>query len=393
MNQILKNLAAQQTPTNQEWQQLATEALESPQWTKIFGITPTTVEQITQAQTHCGNTLLVHLFQSVYSDILSLPSFQTVFKQTGKETAEIGGMGEGEEISQSLVPSHQSKIHNLKSKILLSLWKLWLPLALNLVASRQQVNRPFIQGILGGQGTGKTTLATVLQLILNRLGYRTLTLSLDDLYKTYAERQRLQQNDPRFIWRGPPGTHDVELGIELLDQLRQPQPNSPIMVPRFDKSAWRGAGDRTTPEQVENVDVVLFEGWFVGVRPIDPTLFDGPTPAPIDTASDRTFARDMNERLKDYLPLWDRLDRLMVLSPTDYRLSQQWRRQAEQEMIATGKSGMTDLQIDRFVEYFWKSLHPELFITPLTRNSTYLDLVVEINPDHTPNEIYRPGNA
>jgi D-glycerate 3-kinase len=59
-------------------------------------------------------------------------------------------------------------------------------------------------------------------------------------------------------------------------------------------------------------------------------------------------------------------------------------------MIATGKSGMTDAQVDRFVEYFWQSLHPELFITPLTKNPSHVDLVVEINPDHTIGSIYRP---
>jgi D-glycerate 3-kinase len=81
----------------------------------------------------------------------------------------------------------------------------------------------------------------------------------------------------------------------------------------------------------------------------------------------------------------------MILYPTDYRLSQQWRRQAEQEMIATGKSGMTDAQVNEFVEYFWKALHPELFITPLTKNPNLVDLVIEINPDRTPGAVYRPG--
>jgi D-glycerate 3-kinase len=257
---------------------------------------------------------------------------------------------------------------------------------------RQQLRRPLIQGILGGQGTGKTTLAAVLRLILSHLGYRTLSLSLDDLYKTYAERQRLKAKDPRLLWRGPPGTHDVELGRELLEQLRQANQRHPILVPRFDKSAWAGAGDRTTPESVEGVDIVLFEGWFVGVQPIDPAVFDGPTPPLIQTLAERSFARDMNDRLKDYLPLWERLDRLMLLYPIDYRLSQQWRRQAEQQMIATGKSGMTDAQVDQFVEYFWRSLHPELFITPLSRNPSWVDLVIEINPDHTNGAVYRPGD-
>ncbi|HEY9653411.1 MAG TPA: glycerate kinase [Coleofasciculaceae cyanobacterium] len=365
LSQILSNWAAGKAPTELEWQQLVDEERRSPQRAEALGIPLDNVEEAIQARSH--------LFQSVYPNVLSLPSFQTLLSI--REAA-----GELENCEP------------FKTKIALSLWNLWLPLAIQLASLRQQLNRPLIQGILGGQGTGKTTLAAVLSLILQHLGYRTLSLSLDDLYKTYAERQYLQQSDPRLIWRGPPGTHDVALGLQLLDQLRQPTLKQPILVPRFDKSAWGGAGDRTTSESVEGVDIVLFEGWFVGVRPIDSSVFDGATPEPIQTAADRIFARDINERLQDYLPLWERLDRLMVLMPTDYRLSQSWRRQAEQQMMATRKSGMTNTQVDEFVEYFWKSLHPELFITPLTRNSSVVNLVVAINPDHSIGTIYCPDD-
>jgi D-glycerate 3-kinase len=72
-----------------------------------------------------------------------------------------------------------------------------------------------------------------------------------------------------------------------------------------------------------------------------------------------------------------------VLYPTDYRCSMTWRKQAEQQMIAAGKLGMSDAQIEEFVNYFWRSLHPELFITPLVKSPTAVDLVIAINPDHS----------
>jgi D-glycerate 3-kinase len=266
------------------------------------------------------------------------------------------------------------------------LWDVWLPLGIRLASVRQNLGRPLIQGILGGQGTGKTTMSKVLSLILQQLGYRTVSLSLDDLYKTYSDRLALTQRYPRLIWRGPPGTHDIDLGLNILDQIRLCQ--SPVIVPRFDKSAYGGAGDRTTPEIVPGVDILLFEGWFVGVRPINPDAFDT-APPPIITDEDRQFARDLNHQLRDYLPLWERLDSLIVLYPTDYRCSLKWRKQAEQQMIAAGKSGMNDLEIEEFVNYFWRSLHPELFIQPLVKDLTVVDLVIEIYPDHSFGGLYR----
>ncbi|MEH2460352.1 glycerate kinase [Nostoc sp.] len=327
------------------WQQEArAAALADRLRAKAFGITPENVDEVIERRSH--------LLKSI------LPAFsqfcQTTLQVQPKEMLQV-------------------------------LWDLWLPLGIKLASGRQQLGRPLIQGILGGQGTGKTTMSKVLSLILDQLGYRTLSLSLDDFYKTYSDRLILTQQDPRLIWRGPPGTHNVDLGLNVLDQIRQLQ--SPVMVPRFDKSAYRGAGDRTTPEMVTGVDIVLFEGWFVGVRPINPNLFDT-APPPIFTDEDRAFARDINLRLHDYLPLWKRLDSLILLYPTDYRCSLEWRKQAEQQMIAAGKSGMSNAEIEQFVNYFWRSLHPELFIKPLVKEATVVDLVIEIHADHSFGKVY-----
>ncbi|MCC0176571.1 glycerate kinase [Waterburya agarophytonicola K14] len=263
--------------------------------------------------------------------------------------------------------------------------QLWLPISLDLAIARNELNRTFIQGILGGQGTGKSTLCLILKLILNYLGFSVANLSIDDLYLTHQERQELRQQDPRLIWRGPPGTHDVNLGLQVIEQCLQEDCDLEILMPRFDKSAYNGSGDRTTAEAIAKPDILLFEGWFVGVRPISEDCFDN-CPSPLLTLEDIQFAKDNNKLLKTYLPLWDKLDRLIVLYPQDYRLSQQWRKDAERKMMASGKTGMSDEEIDRFVEYFWKSLHPELFIKPLRETA---DLVVEIKSDRSLGSIYR----
>jgi D-glycerate 3-kinase len=258
---------------------------------------------------------------------------------------------------------------------------LWLPVALNLATAQQKLNRTFIQGILGGQGTGKSTLCLILKLILNYLGFEVANLSLDDLYLTHAQRQELQLKNPRLIWRGPPGTHDIALGLKVIEQCLQGDSGTKISMPRFNKSAYEGSGDRldSDSEEIAKPDILLFEGWFVGVQPVKEDCFER-CPEPIITPEDRQFAQDSNQRLEAYLPLWDKLDNLIVLYLEDYRLSKQWRKDAEHQMIASGKEGMSDPEIDRFVEYFWQSLHPELFIKPLIKSA---DLVIEIKSDRT----------
>jgi D-glycerate 3-kinase len=267
-----------------------------------------------------------------------------------------------------------------------TLERLWLPVALDIAIAKKKLNRTFIQGILGGQGTGKSTLCEILQVILSYLGFSTACLSLDDLYKTYDERLILKQKNPRLKWRGPPGTHDLAWGMEVIKQCLND--TAQISLPRFDKSAENGEGDRVDPEVIDKPDILLFEGWFVGVKPISEDLFDN-CPDPIVTEDDRQFAIANNDRLKDYVPLWSALDSLIVLHPEDYRLSKQWRKDAEHQRIAEGGKGWSDDEIDSFVEYFWQALHPELFIKPLTKTA---DLVVEINGDRTLGRIYHPHN-
>jgi D-glycerate 3-kinase len=273
--------------------------------------------------------------------------------------------------------------------LLPTLWTLWLPLAQTLITAQQGLGRPLIQGILGVQGTGKTTLTRSLCSILATLGHSAIAISIDDFYKTYTERQALKHQDPRLRWRGPPGTHDIPLALQTLRQLKSPTPGKVIAIPRFDKSLHQGEGDRIQPQMIHPVDIVLFEGWFVGVLPVPAETFAHP-PEPINTPSDQAFASDINQSLFDYLPLWQLIDRLMILYPQDYRLSQQWRQQAEHDLKAQGKTGMSDETLQEFVTYFWRALHPEIFVKPLLKAPSPAHLVIEITQSHQCYAVYAP---
>jgi D-glycerate 3-kinase len=346
---ILQKLSINQEATTEEIQLFLKEELSDLERAKAFGITLENVKENIEARSH--------LFFKVYPEVMQL-------------CREFGFKNE--------------------ATILTTLWELWLPLAMQLAEARKRQEYSLVQGILGGQGSGKTTLTAVICLILRHLNCKTVGVSIDDLYKKYSDRQKLRESDPRFIRRGPPGTHDIELGIELLDRLRQSRLQKAISLPRFDKSLHEGEGDRIESVLVNKIDILLFEGWFVGAHPVDESIFEN-APSPIDTLEDRQFARDINRKLQDYLALWERLDRLIVLYPTDYHYCKQWRREAEHKIKAANNGrGMSDKEIDEFVDYFWRSLHPELFITPLTKNGDRTNMVIEIDINHCPGKVYQP---
>ena len=233
-------------------------------------------------------------------------------------------------------------------------------MALDLAARRRRAGRAVVQGVLGAQGCGKTTLPRVMAPLLQALGCSTLSLSIDDFYLPFAQRVALRQEDPRFRWRGPPGTHDAGQATRVLDDL---QAGRATRVPRFDKSLQGGEGDRAGFLAAGPADVVWLEGWLVGCRPVDEARIDK-APWPIATRDDRDFARECNRRLAGYLPLWDRLDGLLVLWMPDFATVRDWRVEAERRMRDAGRDGMDDTQVDAFVTHFWKALHPDLFVRP-----------------------------
>ncbi len=133
----------------------------------------------------------------------------------------------------------------------------------------------FVLGVNGAQGSGKSTFCDLLSHILTACGLSTVVLSIDDLYHTRRTRLKMgAEIHSLCAIRGVPGTHDVQMGIELINALKSSQPNQAIAIPRFDKAT----DDRRCADEFDTVsspvDVVLFEGWCVGEPPMPP--YDGP---------------------------------------------------------------------------------------------------------------------
>ena len=65
----------------------------------------------------------------------------------------------------------------------------WRPLSEEIAI--RAMDGPVVIGINGAQGSGKTTLCKFLEVLLVEHNQRSATLSIDDLYLTKAERERL----------------------------------------------------------------------------------------------------------------------------------------------------------------------------------------------------------
>lgn len=242
-------------------------------------------------------------------------------------------------------------------------------------AVRSAPRLPLVVGICGAQGSGKSTLAAHLAERLGGAGLRLATLSLDDLYKTRSERQRMAREvHPLFATRGVPGTHDVALGLETIAALER---GEAAPLPRFDKSADDRAPREGWPLAPAGTQVLLLEGWCVGARPL-PDVSE-PVNA-LETLEDPSglWRSHANAALAgEYQHLFARIDLLVLLAAPGWEVVAKWREQQEAELRAKGGAAvMNPAQVSRFIQHYERLTRWILEEMPMRA-----DLTVRLGPD------------
>lgn len=251
----------------------------------------------------------------------------------------------------------------------------------------QATQRPFVVGLCGAQGSGKSTLSNGLAARFADDGIGTAILSLDDLYHTRERRAALAaQVHPLLRTRGVPGTHEVSLGLAVFEDLDR---RRDAALPRFDK----GQDDRC-PVDLRDVapaytQLLIFEGWCVGSRPQSPRdLVDPVNDLEREEDPEGVWRAFVNQALaNDYQRLFARIDFLILLSAPGFEVVAGWR--AEQERDLRQRAGadapgvMSDAEVRRFVQFY------ERLSRHILREMPHrADVHVELAPDRTPRAIH-----
>lgn len=212
---------------------------------------------------------------------------------------------------------------------------------------RAVISRPLVLGLQAPQGAGKTTLVTHLLMRLEREGLRGVGVSIDDFYLTRDQQLALASahpDNPYLEHRGYPGTHDISLGAQTLAALRHIRAGTSVRVPRYDKSAHGGRGDRMAeaawPVVEGPLDVIVVEGWMLGVVPVTDAQLPDPRMA------------ESNRALTAYASWYSQIDQWIVLRAAEPEFVLDWRVEAEEAMKAAGKPGLSRAAIEDYVRRF-----------------------------------------
>ena len=130
------------------------------------------------------------------------------------------------------------------------------------IKNKSNHKKPFLIGLAGGQGTGKTTTSYILKIILEKyFKLNVFKISIDDFYKTRKERILLSKKiHPMLLTRGVPGTHDINMMLNFFKKAKSKNFKK-IDLPNFNKAVDDRFPKKNWYKIKDKPDVIIFEGW------------------------------------------------------------------------------------------------------------------------------------
>ena len=235
--------------------------------------------------------------------------------------------------------------------------KFYIPISNKIFKKFRKKNNTLIVGLSGGQGSGKSTIAQILKIIIKaRFNLNIINFSIDDYYKTYKERKKMSKKFSKlFLTRGVPGTHDTKL---LFKHLKNFKSNnfSQVKIPQFDKSK----DDRLIKTKWKKIkkkqDIIIFEGWCVGATAQKKNNLRKPINI-LEKKEDinLTWRTKVNNELKEkYKKIFKMVDMMIFLKVPSFKYVYKWRELQEKKLKlqSKGKNIMTSKQIKRFIMFY-----------------------------------------
>ena len=237
------------------------------------------------------------------------------------------------------------------------IWGLALPLLSQAYKFNNNFSDRKIIGISALPGTGKTTLGKWLECTSLKLNFKISVISIDDFYLPSNEMEIAIKNNPWNVSRGFPGSHSINLMNESLYKWKM---DGQLKVPVFDKSLRNGLGDRSHWRE-EKPDLLIIEGWFLGVKPLSLNLYNNETVYPPLSSYESFYRINIQENLKQYLDIWNLLDQIWHLKPLKFEYMNKWKSIQEQNMFFKQGSSLKNKKLSDFLRMLSTSIPHKSF--------------------------------
>ena len=213
-------------------------------------------------------------------------------------------------------------------------------------------------GFAGGQGSGKTTSAGIIKIILKKFFKRKIHVSsIDDFYKTLKDRTRMSRSiHPLLKTRGVPGTHDINLVRKFFNIIKKKKFKK-IKLPKFEKAEDDRLNKKYWYSIKQKPEIVILEGWCVGAKPQSNFLLKRPINI-LEKYEDKNlkWRKFANKKLKkEYKKLFAMIDHFIFMKIPNFKLVFKWRLLQESKLRKNSylnKKIMSYNEIKRFIMFY-----------------------------------------
>ncbi len=270
-----------------------------------------------------------------------------------------------------------------KKEKIVSLKKNYIPMSFWIEEKYKEKGKILFIGLSGGQGSGKTTIANILKIILEKFFKRKVyTISIDDFYKTLKERKQMSRMiHPLFKTRGVPGTHDINLIRKLFNFIKRRRFKK-FKLPKFDKSIDDRSKKKYWTIIKKRPEIIIFEGWCVGAKPQSNFLIKSPINI-LEKKEDKnlTWRNYVNKKLKnEYKKIFAMIDHLIFIKVPNFNMVLKWRLLQERKLkkkTSLKKKIMSGTQIKRFVMFYQR-----ITLQMIKDLNKYASMVILLKKNH-----------
>jgi len=254
---------------------------------------------------------------------------------------------------------NKEKIHTKSTTTNIKSFKnIYIPIAFWINNKFKKKGKTLLLGLSASQGSGKTTVAGILRIILKFFFKRNVcVVSIDDFYKKLSDRKKMaEQKHPLFRTRGVPGTHDTNLIGYFFKSLKKKRFKK-ITIPKFDKAT----DDRMKKSRWYNIskkpEIVIFEGWCVGAKPENKTSLKKPINC-LEKYQDQdlVWRKFVNEKLKkEYRKIFSMIDYYIFMKVPSFKIVFKWRLLQENKLkkkYNKNKKIMSYNEIKKFIMFY-----------------------------------------
>ena len=253
------------------------------------------------------------------------------------------------------------------------------------IAGKIRNKKPYFVGLAGGQGTGKTTVSSLVKIILEKyFKLKVFKISIDDFYKTRKERNSLSKRiHPMLMTRGVPGTHDINMMLSFFKKTKNKNFKK-MILPSFNKAIDDRFSKKYWYKINQKPDVIIFEGWCVGAKAELNKTLKKPINS-MEKINDKklVWRKYVNLQLRNkYKELYSQLNCMVYLKAKNFNMLQKWRLKQERKLrLKTKKVSSHKIMSKKNVINFMQT-YQRITENMFKNTPKYASIVINLNSNH-----------